>query len=596
MTDFAIIRSFIGTRWRTLAIGSLFAVATNILQVFIPSYLGKGIDLLRGTPDFALQNPGTPRTPFAFGDLYRLIGLIILIECAQGVSRFLMRYITIGASWKVENDIRKRLFDHLLRLPLPFYQTSRTGDLVARFTNDIGAVRMMVGPAIMYSLNSAVLLPAALIFMLSKSVELTLYALIPLPFLAFLINRVGKKIHTGFIKVQESYSDISAHVQENLNGIQVVKAYAREGKEMEKLSELSAGYVEHNRVIIRLQAFMWPLLDIFSSAGIILILWLGARKVAAGEISLGTLVSFILYVGLLSWPTIALGWVVAIFQRGTASARRIQEILDVELERLGTPEEPDPDLTPLSGSLEVRGLRFSYDGDHPALDDVSFVMWPGETLAVVGRTGSGKSTLLGVLTGSFTVPRGMVLYDGVDINDIPLARLRSSIAYVPQETFLFSETVAVNIAFGREDADMESIRSAASLAFIDKEIDAYPGKYDTIIGERGITVSGGQRQRIAIARAFISQAPVLFLDDSLSSVDTITETAILRNISQVIQGRTAIVVTQRLGAIRNADHILYLRDGRIAEQGTHDRLMALGGEYAALYTEQESIESLSEEA
>lgn len=578
MSDFAIIRAFIGKRWKTLAIGSLFAVATNILQVFVPSFVGKAIDLIR--------------SPFAFGDLYRIIGIIVLIECAQGVSRFLMRYITISASWKVENDIRKRLFDHLLRLPLPFYQTSRTGDLVARFTNDIGAVRMMVGPAIMYSLNSAVLLPSALIFMLSKSVELTFYALIPLPFLAFLINRVGKKIHVGFIKVQESYSDISAHVQENLNGIHVVKAYAREGKEMEKLGELSAGYVEHNRVIIRLQAFMWPLLDIFSSAGIILILWLGARKVAAGEISLGTLVSFILYVGLLSWPTIALGWVVAIFQRGTASAHRIQEILDVERER----EEPDPDLTPLSGSLEVRGLRFSYDGDRPVLDDVSFVMCPGETLAVVGRTGSGKSTLLGVLTGSFTVPRGMVLYDGVDINDIPLARLRSSIAYVPQETFLFSETVAVNIAFGREDADMESIRSAASLASIDKEIDAYPVKYDTIIGERGITVSGGQRQRIAIARAFISRAPVLFLDDSLSSVDTITETAILRNIADVIRGRTAIVVTQRLGAIRNADYILYLRDGRIVEQGNHEQLMALGEEYAALYTEQESIESLSDEA
>jgi ATP-binding cassette subfamily B protein len=595
MTDFAIIRSFIGTRWRTLAIGSVFAVATNILQVFVPSYVGKAIDLLRGTPDFALQNPGTPRTPFAYGDLYRLIGLIVLIELAQGVSRFLMRYIMIGASWKVENDIRKRLLGHLLRLPLPFYQTSRTGDLVARFTNDIGAVRMMVGPAIMYSLNSAVLLPAALIFMLSKSVELTLYALIPFPFLAYLINRVGKKIHTGFIKVQESYSDISAHVQENLNGIQVVKAYAREGKEMEKLRGLSAGYVAHNKGIIRLQAFMWPLLDIFSSAGIILILWLGARKIAAGETSLGTIVSFILYVGLLSWPSIALGWVVAIFQRGTASARRIQEILDVERERLDTPEKSDPDVTPLSGELEVRGLRFSYDGNRPALDDVSFTMRPGETLAVVGRTGSGKSTLLGVLTGSYTIPMGMVFYDGDDINDIPLARLRSSIAYVPQETFLFSETVAENIAFGREDADMESIRNAATLAAIDKEIDAYPGKYDTILGERGVTVSGGQRQRIAIARAFISQAPILFLDDSLSSVDTITETAILRNIAGVIRGRTAVVVTQRLGAIRNADHILYFRDGRIAEQGTHDRLMALGGEYAALYTEQESIESISEE-
>lgn len=588
MRDFPLLISFIGKRWKTLAIGSLFAVATNILQVFVPSYVGRAIDLLKGTPDFALQNPGTPQTLFPFGDLYRIIGIIVLIECAQGVSRFLMRYIMIGASWKVENDLRIRLFEHLLHLPLPFYQTTRTGDLVARFTNDLSAVRMMMGPAIMYSLNSAVLLPAALVFMFSKSVELTLYALVPFPFLAYLLNRMGKRIHASFIKVQESYSDISAHVQENLNGIHVVKAYVLEGKEREKLIGLSSSYVENNRRIIRLQAFMWPLLDIFSSAGVILILWLGARRVAAGEASLGTIVSFILYIGLLAWPSIALGWVVAIFQRGMASARRIQEILDVERER----EEPDSDLTPLSGEIAVRGLTFSYDGEHQALADISFTLRPGSTLAVVGRTGSGKSTLLGVLTGSYTIPRGSVFYDGIDINDIPLERLRSSIAYVPQETFLFSETVAENIAFGRNDADMESVRYAAELAVIHSEIEAYPGKYETLLGERGITVSGGQRQRIAIARAFISRAPILFLDDSLSSVDTITENAILRNLSKVIRGRTVVVVTQRLGAVRNADLILYMRDGRIVEHGIHYDLMALGGEYAALYTEQESIESL----
>jgi ATP-binding cassette, subfamily B, multidrug efflux pump len=574
MTNFEIIRSFIGTRWKTLAVGGVFAVATNVLQVFVPSYVGKAIDLIRA--------------PFTFRALYGIIGLIILIECAQGVSRFLMRYIMIGASWKVENDIRKRLFEHLLHLPLPFYQTARTGDLVARFTNDLNAVRMMVGPAVMYSLNSAVLLPAALIFMLAKSPELTLLALIPFPFLAFVINRMGKRIHTRFIKVQESYSDISAHVQENLNGISVVKSYVLEPEERKKLNALSQGYVENNREIIRLQAFMWPLLDVFSSAGLIFILWFGTRKAVEGGVTLGTIVAFILYVGLLAWPSIALGWVVAIFQRGTASARRIQDILDVERER----ENPDPDPTPLSGALEVRNLRFSFDGSRVALDGVSFEVRAGETFAVVGRTGSGKSSLLGVLTGSYTVPRGEVFYDGVDINDIPLERLRSSIAYVPQETFLFSESVAENIAFGKENADLENIRAAAAMAAIDSEIEEYPGKYETLLGERGITVSGGQRQRIAIARAFISHAPILFLDDCLSSVDTITETEILRNIQQVIKGRTAIVVTQRLGAIRNADLILYFHDGRVVERGTHEELMKRGGEYSALYTEQESIESL----
>lgn len=578
MKSLSLIRSFVGIRWKLLAAGSIFAVATNIFQVIVPSYIGKAIDLLG--------------TPFKFHDLYTLIGIILLIECIQGVSRFLMRYIMIGASWKIENDLRLRLFDHLLHLPLPFHQRARTGDLVARFTNDLAAIRMMVGPAIMYSLNAVVLLPAAISFMLARNVELTLYALLPFPLLAYLINRVGKRIHKGFLRVQESYSDISSHVQENLNGIHVVKAYTLEKKEMEDLRSLSLTYADNNVRVIRLQAFMWPLLDVLSSTGLILVLWIGGRKAVAGDVSLGTIVSFILYVSLLAWPAIALGWVVAIFQRGMASARRIQELFDVEREREDTIMT---DTDPLTGMIEVRDLTFTHDGERPALDGVSFTVRPGDTVAVVGRTGSGKSTLLGVLTGSYATERGTVFYDGRDINDIPLSRLRSSVAYVPQETFLFSDTVAENIAFGREDADMESIRAAAALAAIDDEIRGYPDDYLTILGERGITVSGGQRQRIAIARAFISLSPILFLDDSLSSVDTITETAILRNVARIIEGRTAVIVTQRLGAIRNADLILYMRDGRIVERGTHDRLMELEGEYAALYSEQESIESLMDE-
>lgn len=574
MTDFAIIRSFIGKRWKSILFGSVFVVITNILDVFIPSYVGKAIDIIR--------------SHFSFADLYRVVGFIFLIQTVKSVTRFFMRYIIIGASWKVENDVRKRLFNHLLRLPLPFYNSSRTGDLVARFTNDLTAVRMMIGPAVMYSMNALVLLPAALVFMFAKDVQLTLYSLIPFPFLAYLINRVGRHIHTGFIKVQESYSDISSHVQENLNGIQVVKAYVLELEEIEKLKNLSEEYVKNNRYIIRLQSIMWPLLDIFSSFGLILVLWIGAHKVISGLTSLGTIVAFILYIGLLSWPAISLGWVVAIFQRGTASARRIQEILDVEQERQDTESE----VIPLKGAVTVRNLHFSYNGDREALDGVSFTVKHGGTLAIVGRTGSGKSTILNLLTGTYTVSCGVIFYDDMDINDISLTRLRSSIAYVPQETFLFSETVAENIAFGKEGADIESIKNAARLAAIDDEIAAYPEGYSTVLGERGITVSGGQRQRIAIARAFISDAPILFLDDSLSSVDTATEMIILRNIHDVIRSKTAIIITQRLGAIRNADEILYMSEGKIIERGTHESLMRLNGEYAALYSEQEIIESL----
>jgi ATP-binding cassette, subfamily B, multidrug efflux pump len=576
MTDFAIIRSFMEKRWKAFLVGSVFVVITNTLDVFIPSYVGKAIDIIR--------------SHFVFSDLYRVVGFIFVIQTVKSITRFFMRYIMIGASWKVENDVRKRMFNHLLRLPLPFYNSSRTGDLIARLTNDLTAVRMMIGPAVMYTMNALVLLPAALAFMFAKDVQLTLYALIPFPFLAYLINRVGHRIHTGFTRVQESYSDISAHIQENLNGIQVVKAYVMEQKELEKLRVLSEGYVKNNRYIIRLQSVMWPLLDIFSSLGLIFVLWIGAHKVISGQTSLGTIVAFILYIGLLAWPAISLGWVVAIFQRGTASARRIQEILDVEQERPDT----NPDTTPLHGAIRVQNLHFSYNGDREGIESVSFEVKPGDTLAIVGRTGSGKSTILNLLTGTFSVPRGIIFYDGMDINDISLTRLRSSIAYVPQETFLFSETVAENIAFGREGADIESIKNAARLAAIDEEVSAYPSGYDTVIGERGITVSGGQRQRIAIARAFISDAPILFLDDSLSSVDTVTEMTILKNIHDVIRNKTAVIITQRLGAIRSADEILYMSEGKIIERGKHDTLMRLNGEYAALYNEQEAIESLSE--
>ncbi|MHB9030547.1 MAG: ABC transporter transmembrane domain-containing protein, partial [Candidatus Latescibacterota bacterium] len=349
MHNFSTLRFFIGKRWKPLAVGSSFVIATNLLQVFVPSYVGKAIDLLR--------------TQFTFGALYRIVGIILLITLAQGVSRFFMRYIMIGASWEVENDLRKRLFDHLLRLPLPFYAASRTGDLIARFTNDLGAIRMMVGPAVMYTINALVLLPAVIVFMLSLDTELTIYALLPFPFLALVINRIGKRIHAEFLKVQESYSDISAHVQENLNGIHIVKSYVLEPNEMETLRELSAGYVENNRKVIRLQSFMWPLLDVFSSTGLILVLWIGARKVITGETSLGTIVAFLRYVGMLSWPSIALGWVVAIFQRGMVSARRIQEILDVEQERRDSEETGQP----LSGDIEVRNLTFSYNGERPAI-------------------------------------------------------------------------------------------------------------------------------------------------------------------------------------------------------------------------------------
>lgn len=540
----------------------------------IPSIVGDAIDLLNGT--------------FAMTTLLKMCGLILLLEIVKDVFRFLMRYIIIGTSWKIENDIRLRLYEHLLRLPLSFYNRSRTGDIIARVTNDLNAVRMMVGPAVMYSINAAILGPATLIFMFSKNVELSLYAIIPFPVIALMIYFAGKRIHRYFRKVQESYSDISAHVQEDLNGIREIKAYVREEHEFATLRSLSEDYVAKNKRIINLQSFYHPFLDVLASGGIIIVLWIGGKKVAQGETTLGTLVSLIMYLGMLNWPSIALGWVVAIFQRGTASLIRINDILQESPER----QTDDTDETPLNGEISVSGLSFSYDETSAVLDDVSFELKPGQTLAVVGQTGSGKTTLINLLSGVYNVPRGMIRYDGVDINDLPLNRLRTSIALVPQETFLFSETIAENIAFGRENADRDSIDEAARHAAIADEILSYPDGYDSILGERGLTVSGGQRQRIAIARALISHAPILFFDDCLSNVDTVTEMRILTSLKEVTRERTAVIVTHRLGAVADADLIMFIRGGKVIEKGTHEELMKLDGEYALLFNEQESIEKL----
>ena len=578
ISDFALIWSFVGKRWKHIVIGALFVIITNVLHAIIPSIIGRAVDLMHD--DFAMRS------------LLQIVGLILVLEFIKGVSRFLMRYIIIRESWKIENDIRLRIFNHLLKLPLTFYNKSRTGDIIARITNDLTAVRFMIGPAVMYTMNAVILLPTALVFMFVKDFELALYGIVPFPVIALVIFLAGKRIHRYFKKVQESYSDISAHVQENLNGIRVVKSYVREHFELDMLRTLSLKYVDNNRRIIQLQSFYQPFLDVLASTGVLIVLWMGAKKVAGGETTLGTIVALIMYIGLLVWPSIALGWVIAIFQRGMASTRRLSELLNEAPER----QDDSSDESILKGSISVRNLSFSYSDNSKVLKDISFDVRPGETIAILGRTASGKSTLLDVLSGAYDVPRGMIWYDGIDINDLPLTKLRSSIALVPQETFLFSVTVGENIAFGKEGAENESIRKAAVLAAIDEEIDSYPDGYETLLGERGITLSGGQRQRIAIARALINHAPILFFDDCLSNVDTSTEMKILKNIKNIIKNKTALIVTQRVGAIKDADEILYMKSGEVIERGTHKELMELNGEYAALYNEQESLEGLEETA
>ncbi len=416
MHEFSLVRSFAGRHWKSIAIGSFFVVITNLLHVFLPSLIGQSVDLLSNN--------------FSFRKLYFIVALILIIELGKGISRFFMRYIIIGASWRIENDIRERMFDHLLKLPVAYYNKTRTGDIIARISNDLTATRMMFGPAVMYSMNAVVLLPLVIIFMLSRDVVLTVYAVIPFPFIAIIMYHLGKKIHKHFMKIQESYSDISSHVQENLNGIKVIKAFVREVSELNKLKNLSRRYVDNNYKVIQLQALMFPLLDVFASAGIIILLWIGGKKILAGETTIGVVVSLVMYIGQLIWPSIALGWVTAIFQRGLASTKRIQEILDEE------PENQDvaDNVSPLTGNITVRNLDFSYNRNYNVLSGISFDIKQRSTVGIVGRTGSGKSTLLSILSGIYSVKRGSVFYDGIDIHDIPLSSLRSSIALVPQET------------------------------------------------------------------------------------------------------------------------------------------------------------------
>lgn len=560
--------------WKAYLSGSLILVLTNLLHVILPNLVGRAIDLVQGS--------------FVPSELYTIAGLILGIELVKGACRFGMRYIMIGASWKIENDIRVSLFRHLLTLPIPYFDRTRTGDIIARATNDLTAVRMMSGPAFMYALNAVVLVPLAVGFMLANDPVLTLYALTPFPFIALGMYFIGRGIHLNFVKVQESYSDISAHVQENLNGIGIIKSFVRERREQQTLRDLSRKYVKNNISVIKLQSLLFPLLDVFASLGVIILLWTGGQRVIQGETTIGTVVALVMYIGLLVWPAMALGWVTALIQRGIASLRRIEAIFE---------EQPEPHIETgaqdrLTGHIRIEHLGFAFGPGQQVLHDITFEAEPGHTVAVVGRTGSGKSTLLGVLAGIYQAQRGSIFFDGTDVTELPLGVLRSSIAMVPQETFLFSDTIAENISFGKADADNDRIRNAARRASIDGEIDLFPHGYETMLGERGITVSGGQRQRIAIARALISDAPILLFDDSLSNVDTVTERSILEQINEAIAEKTAIIVTQRLGAVKNADLILYLTDGRITERGTHAELLSLDSEYAALFREQETLEAL----
>ena len=495
----------------------------------------------------------------------------------------------VGASRAIEYDIRNAFYSHLQRLPLAFFHANRTGDLMSRATNDLSAVRMMIGPAVLYASSTFLTFIVAVAMMASINLRLTLIALIPLPLITVTSRYFGRMIHERFERIQEQLSDISAVAQEALAGVRVIRAYRQEARELTRFRIANEEYAQRNRVLIRLQGLFFPSMGLFMGLSEFIVLWMGSREVINGRMTIGELVAFSSYLVMLAWPLIAFGWVTNLVQRGRASWGRMLAILEttpaIDDRHVAHPEIAAGDL---SGAVSFRHLTFRYTPDGPVvLDGISLEVKPGQTVAIVGKTGSGKSTLLSLLARLHDPPPGTVLIDGFDIRELPLATVRGAIGFVPQEPFLFSDTIAENVAFGSSQRPEEQrVRTVAEIARLDVDVAEFPQAYDTRIGERGITLSGGQRQRTAIARALYVNPRVLVLDDSLSAVDTHTEDEILQRLEDVRRGRTAFVVSHRISTVRDADLIIVLDNGRIVEQGTHDELVAGNRLYATLHREQ----------
>lgn len=559
-----------------LAAGIGCIVLSVIFGLITPVLVGRAVDAL-------WRDVST-------GVLLRFSLLIVGATAIQGLFNFGQRRILVAMSRHIEYDLRQDFFAHLERQPLAFFHARYTGDLMARATNDLQAVRMLCGPAIMYTTSTLVTGVGALVLMLRLHAPLTLVALAPMPLVAVATKVFGQRIHQLFERVQEQFSNLTAKAQENLSGVRVVRAYVQEEPEHRAFRELNDEYVGRTRRLIRWTSAFHPLLQSLVGLGFVAVLWYGGVLVWRQDLSIGQFVTFNFFLGKLVWPMIAIGWVINLVQRGAASFGRIRQVLD---------EEPavrdEPPLTPLSavrGAVTMRDLTFSWDGGPPVLRDIDLEIPAGTTVAVVGRTGTGKSTLLSLLPRLVDPPRGTVFLDGVDVRTLRLAELRAAMAVVPQESFLFSVTVADNIRMGRSEASEAEIERAAALAGLEDDLVSFPKGLQTMVGERGITLSGGQKQRVALARALARDAPMLLLDDCLSAVDTATEERILQNLRQVFPGRTVFMVSHRVSTVRHADLILLLDDSRIAERGGHGDLLALGGLYAELARRQELEEEL----
>ncbi len=559
--------------------GAVAVVLYNLSKVVMPLVIGRAVD--------DIQHHG------AAAVIYRNVGILLGVSILAAVCLYLTRWIIIGASREIEFDLRNDLFRNLERQSLAFFHTHRTGDIMARTTNDLNAVRQLLGPAIMYSANTVIFTLAALPFMLHISPRLTLFAFLPLPFASVLVQLMGRRIHNRFERIQAMFSDISAKAQENFSGARLIRAFAQEEPEIASFEVANQEYIKRSLYLVRLMAMLWPTLEFILGISIAVTLFVGGRETVLHRITPGQFTSYMVFMVQLTFPMLALGYVVNLVQRGTASVIRIDELLkqqpSIQDESNGSAEAT---LTP-RGEIEFRNLTYSYGQGGDVLSNVNLTIPAGSSLAILGPTGSGKTTLVELIPRLLDAPAGTVLIDGVPIREWPLESLRRSIGFVPQETFLFSSTIRDNVAFGVEGATDDEVMKATQTAQIANEILEFPHGFSTIVGERGITLSGGQKQRTSIARALIRNPRILILDDALASVDTLTEERILQGLRTSMQGRTTILIAHRVSTARTADRIAILLDGRLREYGTHDELVARNGYYAELVQKQQLEEEIS---
>jgi ATP-binding cassette subfamily B protein len=568
---------FLWPYWRGYLSGLLLAPFATAAALSVPYLTGRAVA--------ALEAPGE-----ATASLSAILLWMLLWSLVRGGALFAVRYLMIGASRNMEFDLRNAVFRHLQSLDQLYFKHARTGDLMARITADVEGTRTIAGPVVMYSVNTALMLAAALPLMLSISWMLTLSIMFPLSLLTVAVRKIGPRVHETVYKAQETLSELSSTAQENFAGVRVIKAFAQEEHETARFEDVARRYRERNLRVSRLASWMYPIVGGVADLALISLLLVGGVLILTTDLRLSDVVTFSGYQAQLLWPMISIGWVVNQFHRGSTSVRRLKEVLSVE-PRVKEPAEPIlPPGGAVEGQLSIRGLTFGYGGD-PVLRDIRIEAPRGKTVAIVGRTGSGKSTLVSLIPRILPPPDGTIFLDGVDVNRLPLGLLRRSIGFVPQESFLFSRTVGENISFGVEEPEPEEIYGVAQVTRFDKDIDQLPAGYEELVGERGVTLSGGQKQRAAISRALLIRPRLLILDDAFSSVDTHTEDEILENLRRATEGLTTVIVAHRISSIRHAHRIYVLDEGRVIEEGSHDELVRLGGAYAEMHR----LQLLSEE-